>query len=199
MEKKSSIVPIDLGVLAYVIGLAIGDGNLSNPNGRAIRLRITCHVRYQSLIQSISQTIQALLPKNKVSIIKRSKNYLDISCYSNQWENWLGWSAGKGSKFKQNVSIPGWILEKEEFLIPCLKGLIETDGSIYRDRGYLMINFVTTIEQLASDVMTMLFKLGFKASISSFASKNEKHRLKHTIRICQNAEKLIEVLGLSKA
>ena len=89
MEKKSSIVPIDLGVLAYVVGLAIGDGNLSNPNGRAIRLRITCHVRYQSLIQSISQTIQALLPKNKVSIIKRSKNYLDISCYSNQWKNWL--------------------------------------------------------------------------------------------------------------
>ena len=134
MEKKSSIVPIDLGVLAYVVGLAIGDGNLSNPNGRAIRLRITCHVRYQSLIQSISQTIQALLPKNKVSIIKRSKNYLDISCYSNQWEK-----------------------------------------------------------------MTMLSKLGFRASISSFASKNEKHRLKHTIRICQNAEKLIEVLGLSKA
>lgn len=28
--------------LAYVIGIAFGDGNLSNPNGRAVRLRVSC-------------------------------------------------------------------------------------------------------------------------------------------------------------
>jgi hypothetical protein len=32
----------DTQLQAYVIGLAIGDGNLSNPSGRAVRLRITC-------------------------------------------------------------------------------------------------------------------------------------------------------------
>jgi hypothetical protein len=29
----------DTQLQAYVIGLAIGDGNLSNPSGRAVRLR----------------------------------------------------------------------------------------------------------------------------------------------------------------
>ena len=29
----------DRDLQAYVIGLAVGDGNLSNPNGRAVRLR----------------------------------------------------------------------------------------------------------------------------------------------------------------
>jgi hypothetical protein len=36
---------------AYVLGLAIGDGNLSNPNGRAVRLRITCDTKYPILIK----------------------------------------------------------------------------------------------------------------------------------------------------
>jgi hypothetical protein len=36
---------------AYVIGLAIGDGNLSNPNGRAIRLRISCDTNYPHLLE----------------------------------------------------------------------------------------------------------------------------------------------------
>jgi len=31
---------------AYIVGLALGDGNLSNPNGRAVRLRITCDKKY---------------------------------------------------------------------------------------------------------------------------------------------------------
>lgn len=32
---------------AYIIGVAIGDGNLSNSNGRAVRLRVTCDNKYE--------------------------------------------------------------------------------------------------------------------------------------------------------
>ena len=39
---------------AYVIGLAIGDGDLSNPNGRAVRLRITCGSQYPALIAKVN-------------------------------------------------------------------------------------------------------------------------------------------------
>ena len=196
------IKPIDAAIdrrrLAYVIGLAIGDGNLSNPNGRATRLRITCHTRHKVLVRNICEAIQAILPKNKINIVNRSKNYLDVSCYSNRWENWLGWKAGKGSKAGQNVSVPDWILNEESFLIPCLRGLFETDGSIYRDRGYLMMNFVSTIQKLALDVLKMVSALGFKASLSAFSSLDKGHRKKYTVRICQNAASLIEVLGISK-
>src|SRR3989338_9217420 len=41
---------------AYVVGLSLGDGNLSNPNGRAVRLRITCDKKYPNLIQNIYST-----------------------------------------------------------------------------------------------------------------------------------------------
>jgi hypothetical protein len=37
--KRSLPMNADTQLQAYVIGLAIGDGNLSNPSGRAVRLR----------------------------------------------------------------------------------------------------------------------------------------------------------------
>ncbi len=50
--RKAALNP-DRELQAYVIGLAIGDGNLSNPNGRAVRLRITCDTKYPRLVGNI--------------------------------------------------------------------------------------------------------------------------------------------------
>ncbi|MBI4358087.1 MAG: LAGLIDADG family homing endonuclease [Candidatus Omnitrophica bacterium] len=190
-----NLADIDRRTLAYVIGVAIGDGNLSNPNGRAPRLRITCDARYPFLIRKFCDAIQVLLPENKVNIIKRTKSYVDISCYSKRWERWLGWQSKNGSKYQQNVSVPKWILENKKFSIPCLRGLIETDGSIYQDRGYKMVNFVTTIAQLANDVLTIMAKLGFQAHLYVFSGK---HKVKYTVRLSRNVPTLIKILGLQK-
>ena len=65
--------------LAYVIGVALGDGNLSNPNGRAVRLRITCDKKYPILINKMRAAIQFILPENKVSITRDNPTFLDIS------------------------------------------------------------------------------------------------------------------------
>ena len=73
----------DRSLQAYVIGLAIGDGNLTNPNGRAVRLRITCDTKYPALISRISRALTELLPKNKVSIVRGNGNYVNVSVYSN--------------------------------------------------------------------------------------------------------------------
>ncbi len=74
-----------LETLAFVVGVALGDGNLSNPNGRAVRLRVTCDVKYKRVIEDIQSAIAVLMPHNKVSIIKRTENCVDVSCYSNHW------------------------------------------------------------------------------------------------------------------
>jgi len=181
---------------AYIIGLAIGDGNLSNPSGRATRLRITCDIKYPLLINRIKKSVQLLLPENKTSIAIRKGNCLDISCYSNHLENLLGWKAKNGSKIKQSVGVPSWIKENKEYSIQCLKGLIETDGSIYNDRGYKMVNFVTYIPTLADDVMNMIKLLNFKPNIQILKLSNNT---KHTIRISKNTEKFIQVIGIDKS
>ena len=184
-------------ILAYIVGVSIGDGNLSNPNGRAIRLRITCDIRYKNIIKNIISSIQKILPKNKVSLIKRSDNCVDISCYSNKWEMLLGWVAKGGPKHKQRVSIPKWIKSDKKFILPCLKGLFETDGSIYLDRKYKMANFTTAIKNLAQDVMRMVSQIGFKPNLQINKSKNEK--MKYIIRISRNTEDFIKTVKINKS
>ncbi|MCX6713654.1 MAG: hypothetical protein NTV48_00935 [Candidatus Vogelbacteria bacterium] len=182
--------------LAYLIGLALGDGNLSNPNGRAIRLRITCDKKYPELIKRVTKLLQDLFPKNKTSTINRSDSCVDISCYSNKLEELLGWRAKDGSKFKQKVTIPDWVKKNPNYIKPCLKGLIETDGSVYCDRKYLMINFVTVIPTLANDFESLIKKLGFICNTQ--INKPKIGLPKYTIRISRRTEEFIKLIRIDK-
>lgn len=188
---------MDKNNLAYIIGVALGDGNLSNPNGRATRLRVSCDTKYPNLIKNITSSLRKLLPNNKVSTVKRKDNCIDISCFSNKLEDLLGWRVGYGSKEKQRVSVPQWVKSNRKYTLVCLKGLFETDGSVYLDRKYLMANFVTIIPSLANDVMGMISDLGFKPNIQIF--KEENGKLKHTIRISKNTEEFVKLVGISKS
>jgi len=79
---------------AYVIGLAIGDGNLSSPNGRAICLRITCDKKYPLLTKRIFNSLKEILPENKVGITNRKNGEcVDVRISSNHLENLLGCEA----------------------------------------------------------------------------------------------------------
>ncbi len=187
---------VNLKTLAYITGVAIGDGNLSNPNGRAVRLRISCDLKYPNLIVKFSQAIKELLPNNKISFIPRKSRCLDISCYSNKWETWLNWKWDKGSKDAQSVTIPSWIKENNEFARRCVRGLFETDGSLYKDRGYLMANFVTIIPELAKDVVELITLFGFNARIYRIKTKR---KTRYNIRISKDTEKFIEFFDLHKS
>lgn len=183
--------------LAYIIGIALGDGNLSNPNGRAVRLRITCDKKYPSLINKIEVTIQKLLPTNRISRVNSGPNYLNISCYSNKWERWLGWSVGNGSKIEQKVRVPTWVKHNKYYTLACLRGLFETDGSVYIDRGYLMANFTSVIPSLAGDVEQMLAKSGFKAHLYIVAQKSG--RTKYVIRLSKDVQDFLNKTGILKS
>ena len=193
MENKNSFCRRNKLLESYIVGLAIGDGNLSNPSGRATRLRITCDKKYPLLIQRIVDSLGLLFSKNKVSIVDREKNYLDISVYSNQLEKIIPWRAGKGSKFAQCVSVPEWIKQKNKYTINCLKGLLETDGSVYDDRGYKMALFTTIIPKLAKDVNEMIFSLGFNPHTYQINQTN-KQKLYH-VRL---SKKVLEFLNIVK-
>jgi DNA-binding transcriptional regulator WhiA len=185
--------------LAYIIGVALGDGNLSNPNGRAIRLRITCDARYPKLAQDIINALKFLLPQNAVSkvYVPGQKKFFNISVYSNKLTEWIPWKTGRGPKEVQRPRVPIWILQERKFAAECLRGLLQTDGSIYRDRGYLMVNFTNHSHPLIKDVQTMLSDAGFRPTLSVTPAKGGK--IKYTVRVARQPEKLIKYLKLYKA
>lgn len=184
--------------LAYVIGIALGDGNLSNPNGRAIRLRITCDAKYPSLAQEIIRNLHIVFPNNKVGIIRptKTKTFFNISIYSNTLSKVMPWQAGKGSKFSQNARVPLWIRRNKTFSKICLKALLQTDGCMYVDRGYKMVNFTNHTKALTHDVYDMLINAGF---IPTFSTTQVKTGSKYTVRVAKQAERLVSHLSLYKA
>lgn len=192
----------DKNLQSYIIGLAIGDGNLSNPNGRATRLRITCDKKYPLLLQRIVKSLQQLLPNNKVNVVARKASCVDVSVYSNHLEKIVGWQTGKGSKFTQRVSIPNWIRQKRKYKINCLKGLIETDGSIYFDRGYKMMMFTTIISALAKDVYEMIISLGFSPHFYKIKKSKNMHnfnqKIIYRIRLSKNVSEFLNIVHPEK-
>lgn len=193
---------LDKELQAYIIGLAPGDGNLSNPNGRASRLKITCDKKYPLLIQKIINSLKLLLPNNKVSIVNCDTGCLDISVYFNHLENLLGWTAKGGSKFVQRARVPSWIKINRNYSMHCLRGLIETDGSIYSDRGYIMVIFKNIVIELAQDFYDMMFSLGFRPHFytidKSVLSNKFNQQTAYQVRLSKNVSEFIELVKPEK-
>lgn len=187
--------PTNRKLSAYVIGLALGDGNLSNPNGRATRLRIFCDKKYPLLLEHIAKSLSLLFPENKIGLIN-GRGHVVVSIYSNKLEKLLGWKWDCGPKDKQNVSVPSWIRTNKILTKECLRGLLQTDGSIYNDRGYTMVNFVNTCAPLANHVVNMMQSIGYKPNLQKLAQANGK--TKHTIRLARKTEKFIQDINFWK-
>ncbi|MFZ2414842.1 MAG: LAGLIDADG family homing endonuclease [Minisyncoccia bacterium] len=145
------------------------------------------------IIQEIIHEIHVVLPKNKISLIKRKSHCIDVSCYSNQWEGLLGWLANGGPKSQQNIRVPQWIKNNSKYAKKCLKGLIETDGSIYYDRGYLMVNFTNIIPQIILDFTDMLDILGYNNHVYLRRDGNNN---KKVVRVSSDAQKLVRSLAI---
>jgi len=113
-----------------------------------------------------------------------------------------GWKAANGSKFAQGVSVPKWIKENNEYKTSCLKGLIETDGCIYSDRTYNMVNFSTIIPNLADDVYNMINSLGFKSHIYKIKRGTNKYNLNqkiiYRVRLSKNVPDFLDLVRPKK-
>ena len=194
MAKRRTLSS-DKFLRAYMIGVALGDGNLSNPNGRAVRLRISCDKKYPKLLAHIKKSLRLLLPENNVHVIERGI-CADVAVYSNQLTKLIGYQWDAGPKDDQNVCVPLWIMDNVCYGRECLRGLLQTDGCIYTDRGYRMVSFVNTGHRLAMDVSIIMENLGHAPNIQKIFQENGK--IRYTVRISKNTESFIKDIGLWK-
>lgn len=79
-----------------------------------------------------------------------------------------------GNKVKQKIRIPPWILENEAYSIACMRGLMDTDGSMYTHRYkvsgkeymYKKLCFSSASAPLRKDVLFILHRFGSAATCS---------------------------------
>lgn len=110
----------------------------------------------------------------------------------------MGWYVGKGSKVDQQVCAPGWIKENREYATHCLRGLLETDGCIYLDRGYPMVMFASVVSRLADDVFEIISSLGFTPHV--YRVQNGKPRLPvYHVRLSKRVRDFVALVRPQKA
>jgi len=156
--------------LAEFIGIMMGDGGMTDR-----QLSITLHhiddLDYSyfvvALIKKLFNITAAVyhLPKYSVNRIGISRSNLMKYLYS------LG--LPMGNKIKQGLDVPDWIKTDAGYMIACIRGLVDTDGSIfthtYRVNGkqyfYKKLSFCSMSPSLIKTVRIFLQSHGFHVRV----------------------------------
>jgi len=117
-------------LLAEFIGMLIGDGSVRNGYQITISYNWKEDRAYATYIQKI---VKNLFDLSSTKYIREELGSADVIVTSKNLIEFLE-SKGikKGNKVVNQINIPDWIFKSKEYKIACLRGLFDTDGSIYQ-------------------------------------------------------------------
>ncbi|MEK6828720.1 MAG: LAGLIDADG family homing endonuclease [Nanoarchaeota archaeon] len=158
--------------LAEFIGAVLGDGHVEHNKEKGVyHIRISgdlikdkdYHAEYlKNLIEEIFK-----LKAVEIKRYKSNERFLDI--YSvNLVKFFMLMGINAGDKIKNQSTIPLWVWKDKNFLKACIRGLIDTDGSIFRmsrkDPNLFRISFTNHNKTLLQDTRRALIEIGFNPS-----------------------------------
>lgn len=146
--------------LALLIGLILGDGHVAR-FPRTERLSISLGTDKPDLIDFSFELVEEIFRKKPKVIQYKYCNAVRIYFYQRQISERLNISTGNRSKSK--TGIPSWIWSSEEFLIQCVRGLFEAEGSlsIHKPTYTYNLSFRNKNVALLKDMKKALTTLGF--------------------------------------
>ncbi len=157
--------------LAEFMGIMIGDGGMSTYH-IAITLNATDDAQYIEFVTNLVERLFGVRPK----ILKRKdKNAVAITVARKllvEYLTTLGLPIG--NKVKQNITVPSWIMKNHDYARACMRGLIDTDGSIFTHKyvskrkvyAYKKISFSSASPTLLRAVHTILTQNGVEANVA---------------------------------
>lgn len=176
-KTKEITIPNDSEKLAEFYGVMLGDGNShrtkyykSRDNKRGVyAIRIVGDSRFDRnyLLNYVKPIIENLF-KIKVTVkFYTNKNALHLESYGIKLIEFLEIKGFEpGNKIKNKLRIPNWIKSNKNYLKACLRGLYDTDGSVYKLTGQNshQICFTNVNQYLLQDVRNSLLLLGITCS-----------------------------------
>lgn len=169
--KKISL-PKDSKELAEFYGIMLGDGNLTIKKAYKIgtyQIRIVGDSRYDKeyLVNFVKPLIERLFNVKARVLKHKNENALYIVATGLELAHFLESKGFKaGNKIINQLEIPPWIKSNKEHLKSCLRGLYDTDGSIYKitNQNSYQICFTNYNNKLLNDVRNSLLSLGINVS-----------------------------------
>ncbi len=176
-NTKKIILPHDSEKLAEFYGIMLGDGNShrtnyykSRNNKRGVyMIRVVGDSRLDKdyLVNYVKPLVEGLF-NLKVNIhFFKNKNAIYIESYSKELVSFLeGKGFIPGNKIKNKLKIPDWIKSNPSFLIECIRGLYDTDGSVYKltNQNSYQFSFTSYNLPLLRDIRESLLRLDINCS-----------------------------------
>ena len=200
---KSIKIPEKNAELAELVGIILGDGNIQiakKNKSTSYMLRIVGDSRKDkeyliNYVKPLCDSLFGLDAKikphymfNGLYVIVNSKNVTEFL---------LSIGLQAGNKIKNGVTIPPWIQKDVSLLKKCIRGLIDTDGSIYELKphwpGLWQICFTSQNPFLMQDVRNAFIKLGY--SCSRISHKNSTPKIYITKK--EDIRKFYKEIGFS--
>jgi len=188
--------------LAEFIGIIAGDGYLFKKNNRGFGI-VGNPKKDMPYFLKIQKMIKNLFNK-EIKIYERS-NGLRIVAYSNDIFDFLtkeyGLPFGAGKCYK--ISIPEKIFSDKDRTNAFIRGIVDTDGSIFMSNkpgspNYPSIEITTTSQILASQIKEHLVKQEFRvAKIWTFKSKDKLIAYRVPLNGKQNVKLWLDKIGFS--
>lgn len=120
--------------LAEFVGILLGDGGLTKAQW-FITVNSIADAEYASFIVNLAEKLFRFKP----SVYKRKNCNALVICGSGKKsiEFFIQIGLKTGNKVKQQVGVPEWIIKSQSFRLACLRGLMDTDGGLFRHRYWV--------------------------------------------------------------
>lgn len=158
--------------LAELVGIILGDGGIT-----ARQVTVSLHkVDDRSFAEYVALLIKDLFHIPLVIRERRNSNVVTIlASRTDLVQYFVDSDLCNGSKVRQQVGVPEWIIQNDKYSVWCVRGLFDTDGCTYIDRHiisgktYLNIgmNFTNRSLPLLSFFFNTLKKNGYSPTRST--------------------------------
>jgi len=165
--------------LAEFVGIMLGDGNLHEYQKNSIyQVRVFGHKNddYEYIVDKVYSLFESLFNIEPSIYFKDGKKVIILSKQSKNLNYTLKFFGLRpGNKIDNGSSIPEWIFDNKNYLKACIRGLVDTDGSIYpktRKHKTPTIWFSNASPGIRRDFNKALKRLGYR--LSKWTSKKNR-------------------------
>lgn len=159
--------------LSQLIGLVIGDGHIQ-AFPRTEKLSVTLDTKYPNLIENTALLFKKVFNKEPKILKQLNTNCVQVYIYQKYISERIGVPTGNKKHIKRHI--PNWIWNERDYLIACLKGLFEAEGSLSIHLPTSTYNFAFSNfnKYLLKEVEDMLVILGLHPEIRPHAIRLRK-------------------------
>lgn len=143
--------------LAEMVGILMGDGHLSSTQ---VTVTLGKKDEYVDYVSNLMEALFHVRPKTSIT---KEGHYI-IYLGSTRLVRWFLKMGLSFNKVRDQVNIPRWCFRNKYYLKNLVRGLIDTDGSVYKLKHGVQISFCNRSKPLLESTRLALLKLRFTPS-----------------------------------